>query len=49
MKKVFSIENVVDKSLKALAFACTGLLVFAIAFVIYKLVTGTAGSVNIGV
>ena len=49
MKKVFSIENVVEKTLKALAFACTGLLVFGIAFIIYKLVTGTAGAVYIGV
>jgi len=49
MKKVFSIENVVEVTLKALAVACTGLLAFGIAFIIYKLATGTAGSVNIGV
>jgi len=49
MKKVFSIENVAEVTLKALAVACTGLLVFGIAFIIYKLATGTAGPVNIGV
>ena len=49
MKKVFSIENVVEGTLKALAVACTGLLAFGIAFIVYKLATGTTGAVNIGV
>jgi hypothetical protein len=49
MKKVFSLENVVEGTLKALAFMCTGLLVFGIAFIIYKLATGTTGAVCIGV
>ena len=49
MKKVFSIENVVEGTLKALAVACTGLLAFGIAFIIYKLATGTTGAVYIGV
>lgn len=49
MKKVFSLENVVEGTLKALAFMCTGLLAFGIAFIIYKLVTGSAGPVYIGV
>jgi hypothetical protein len=49
MKKVFSIENVVAVTLKALAVACTGLFVFGIAFIVYKLVTGTTGAVYIGV
>ncbi len=49
MKKVFSIENVVEVTLKALAVACTGLLAFGIAFIVYKLATGTTGAVYIGV
>ena len=49
MKKVFSIENVVEVTLKGLAVICIHLLAFGIAFVIYKLASGTAGSVNIGV
>jgi hypothetical protein len=49
MKKVFSLENVVEGTLKALAFMCTGLLVFGIAFIIYKLATGTTGAVCIGI
>lgn len=49
MKKVFSIENVVEVTLKALAVACTGLLAFGIAFVIYKIATGTAGAIYVGV
>lgn len=49
MKKVFSIENVVEKTLTALAFACTGLVAFGIAFIVYKLVTGTAGPVCVGI
>ena len=49
MKKVFSIENVAEVTLKALAVACTGLLAFGIAFIVYKLATGTVGNVYIGV
>jgi len=49
MKKVFSIENVVEGTLKALAVACTWLLAFCIAFIIYKLAMGTTGAVYIGV
>jgi hypothetical protein len=49
MKKVFNLENVVEGTLKALAFMCTGLLAFGIAFIIYKLATGSTGPVYIGV
>jgi hypothetical protein len=49
MKKVFKLENVVEGTLKALAIACSGLLAFGIAFIIYKLVTGSTGAVYIGV
>jgi hypothetical protein len=49
MKKVFSLENVVEGTLKALTFMCTGLLAFGIAFIIYKLATGSTGAVYIGV
>jgi len=49
MKKVFSLEKLADGVANAVGYALLGIVVFAIAFIVYKLATGTAGVVSIGV
>ena len=47
--KKISAEKVESGIVNAFGFALLGIVVYAIAFIVYKLATGTAGVVSIGV